>query len=99
MYAPSLSDILTDANLLAGWAKVRENQGAPGLDGQTIEQFERRLLANLSTLRDEVHYDTYRPLPLLRVEIPKKDGGKRPLSIPVVRDRVLQSATAIALTP
>ncbi|RLJ16849.1 hypothetical protein DJ031_15360 [bacterium endosymbiont of Escarpia laminata] len=99
MSAPSLHDILSDANLLAGWARVRENQGAPGVDGQTIAQFERRLLANLATLRDEVLYDTYRPLPLLRVTIPKRDGGKRPLSIPAVRDRVLQSATAIALTP
>lgn len=96
---PKLADILTDASLLAGWAKVRENNGGSGVDGQTIKRFEGRLMANLSTLRNEVVYQTYRPLPLLRVEIPKKSGGKRPLSIPSVRDRVLHSAVAIALTP
>jgi CRISPR-associated protein Cas1 len=99
MSQPRIEDILTDAGLLAGWAKVRENQGAAGIDGETIAKFERRLLGNIATLRNEVQYDTYWPLPLLRVEIPKKVGGKRPLSIPAVRDRVLQSAVAIALTP
>jgi len=99
MNNPILEDIITDANLLAGWAKVRENQGGPGVDGQTIEQFERKLQSHISTLRNEVHYDTYRPLPLLRVMIPKKSGGERALAIPAVRDRVLQSATAIVLTP
>ena len=99
MSAPTLNDILTDANLLAGWAKVRENKGGPGVGGETIEQFEKRLMRNLALLRSEVAYDTYRPLPLLRVSIPKKSGGERPLSIPAVRDRVLQSAAAIVLTP
>jgi CRISPR-associated protein Cas1 len=99
MHAPVLDDILTDASLLAGWARVRENRGGPGVDGQTIEQFGRRLMGNIRLLRNEVNYETYRPLPLLRVYIPKKSGGERPLSIPAVRDRVLQSATAIVLTP
>ncbi len=99
MSSPHIKDILTDANLLAAWARVRENEGGPGVDGQTIAAFEGRLMANLSTLRSEVLHGTYRPLPLLRVTIPKKGGGERPLSIPAVRDRVLQSAMAIALTP
>lgn len=96
---PRIEDILSDAGLLSGWARVRENQGGPGLDGETLEAFERHLMRNLSVLRDEVLYDTYRPKPLLRVDILEADGGVRPLSIPSVRDRVLQSAVAIALTP
>jgi group II intron reverse transcriptase/maturase len=95
----SLDDLLSDANLLAGWSKVRENQGGPGVDGETIADFERRLTANLVRLRDEVRFGRYRPRPLLRVMAPKKSGGERPLSIPAVRDRVLQSAAAIVLTP
>ncbi len=96
---PKLADILTDASLLAGWTRVRANQGGPGVDGETIAGFEQHLMNNLATLRNEVLYETYRPKPLLRVEIPKKTGGKRALAIPAVRDRVLQSAVAIALTP
>jgi len=99
MHPPALEDILSDANLLAGWSKVRENQGGPGVDGETIADFERRLTANLVRLRDEVRFGRYRPQPLLRVMAPKKSGGERPLSIPAVRDRVLQSAMAIVLTP
>jgi CRISPR-associated protein Cas1 len=96
---PKLPDILSDASLLAAWSKVRENEGGPGVDGETLKDFERRLMANLSTLRNEVLYGTYRPKPLLRVEVPKKQGGMRPLSIPAVRDRVLQTAVGRALTP
>jgi len=96
---PKLPDILSDASLLAAWSKVRENEGGPGVDGETLKDFERRLMANLSTLRNEVLYGTYRPKPLLRVEVPKKQGGMRPLSIPAVRDRVLQTAAGRALTP
>ncbi len=55
--------------------------------------------ANLETLSNEVQYNTYRPCPLLRVEIDKKSGGIRHLSIPVVRDRVLHTAVAMVLTP
>ena len=99
MSSPRIEDVLNDATLLAAWARVRENQGAPGVDGVTVAAFETALMGNLSLLRSEVLQGSYRPLPLLRVEIPKKGGGERPLSIPAVRDRVLQSAVAMVLTP
>ncbi len=96
----SLQAVLKKSNLLAAWEKVRSNQGAGGIDGVSISQFASKLAYHLETLKNEVHYDTYRPLPLLRVYIDKPSGdGQRPLSIPCIRDRVLQTAVALVLTP
>jgi group II intron reverse transcriptase/maturase len=94
-----LWEVLTDYNLLAAWVKVRENRGGPGADGVSIEDFERGLMQGLDGLRKEVLAGTYRPRPLLRVEVPKRGGGVRPLSIPALRDRVVQTAVALRLTP
>ena len=95
----TIQDVLADATLFAAWGKVRANSGCAGVDGQTIADFEADLLVNLTRLREEVLEGRYRPLPLLRVEIPKPAGGTRALSIPSVRDRVLQTAVATAMTP
>ena len=95
----TLTDVLSDINLFEAWAKVKANKGCAGVDGESIEDFEQNLMKNLEKLRKEVLSGNYHPRPLLKVEIPKKTGGKRALSIPTVRDRILQSATAIALTP
>ncbi len=98
--AISIEQIISDSNLLQAWYKVRANNGCAGIDRETIPDFERRLMANLALLRDEVIYQTYRPRPLFRIHVPKKNGnGLRSLSIPTVRDRVLHTAVAIALTP
>jgi CRISPR-associated protein Cas1 len=94
-----LNDVLTDTNLQQAWCKVFENRGCVGCDGQSLEAFGGNLRTNLDTLRDEVRYGTYRPLPLLRAAIDKPGGGTRMLSIPTVRDRVLQTAVAQALEP
>ena len=99
MQSISLKAVLADANLFAAWAKVKENRGRSGADGVSIGQFEQALLANMATLRDEVFHGLYRPQPLLRIHIPKEGGGTRPLSIPSVRDRVLQTAVTLVLTP
>lgn len=101
MNSVTLDDVLTDANLLAAWSKVRGNAGSAGVDGETIEAFEENLMANLDTLRKEVRFETYRPRPLLRVMVEKKEGSGRlrALSIPAVRDRILQTAVAQVLTP
>lgn len=101
MSSATLDDVLTDANLFAAWSKVRENGGSSGVDGETIEAFEENLMANLDTLRREVRFETYRPRPLLRVMVEKEEGSGRlrALSIPAVRDRILQTAVALVLTP
>lgn len=99
MNSVTIDDVLAKPNLHAAWLKVVENQGCAGIDGVDLEDFGRRLWPNLDILANEVRYGTYRPLPLLRVEVAKKDGGIRALAIPCVCDRVLQTAAALILTP
>ncbi len=99
MQKPQLADALTDLNLHQAWSKVYENQGCAGVDGQTLSDFAEHLLVNLDSLRNEVRYGTYRPQPLLRVAIDKPSGGKRLLSIPCVRDRIVQTAVAFVIEP
>ena len=96
----TIKRVISDTNLLQAWYKVKANQGCAGIDWVSLEDFERNLFSKLALLKDEVHYGTYRPKPLLRVHIPKKSSaGLRPLSIPVVRDRVLQTAVFLIIEP
>jgi RNA-directed DNA polymerase len=88
-------DILRHAYLLA-----RANAGAPGVDGMTFAQIEASGLEKwLGGLREELVSKMYRPDPVRRVSIPKPDGGERPLGIPTIRDRVVQTATKLVLEP
>src|SRR3984885_6000170 len=79
---------------------AKSNDGAPGIDGVTFEAIETQgVEALLEQLRDELIGRTYQPLPARRQEIPK-DGGKfRVLSIPAIRDRVVQGALKLILEP
>ncbi len=94
-----LPRLLADDTLIAGWIKVRSNAGGPGADGVSIERFGADLLVQLHRLREQVREGRYVPQPLLRAEIRKESGKVRRLSIPSVRDRVLQSAACLVLTP
>jgi RNA-directed DNA polymerase len=88
-------DILAHA-----YACTRANGGAPGPDGVTFEETEasgRDVL--LEELREELTTKTYRPGPVRRVYIPKLNGGERPLGIPNIRDRVVQTAVTLLLEP
>lgn len=78
---------------------VKANQGAPGVDGQSLEDFERNLASNLYRIWNRLASGTYFPPPVLQVEIPKRDGGVRVLGIPTVGDRVAQTVVAMQLGP
>jgi len=89
------SDVLQEA-----WVRVQKNKGAAGVDQQTVaavrEYGVERLLGELAR---DLRARSYRPQPVRRVEIPKPQGGKRPLGIPTVRDRICQQAARSVLEP
>lgn len=86
--------------LWRAWQEVRENKGSAGVDGVTIEDVERQGATEfLEHIRQDLVGGTYRPQPVLRVYIPKPNGGQRPLGIPTVRDRVVQQACKIVIEP
>ena len=79
--------------------KVKANQGAAGVDGQSIADFEADLSNNLYELWNRLSSGSYFPPPVRRVDIPKVDGGTRPLGIPTVADRVAQEVARRYLEP
>ena len=88
-------DILAHAYTL-----VKSNQGAPGVDGQTFWGIETLGLEGwLSGIRNDLRGKTYQPQAVRRVMIPKPGGGERPLGIPTIRDRVVQTAAKLLLEP
>src|SRR5881396_402172 len=88
-------DILAHAYELA-----KARRGAPGVDGQTFEGVEAQGLEKwLTELRNELRTKRYKPQPVRRVMIPKPGGGERPLGIPTIRDRVVQTAAKLVLEP
>ena len=88
-------DILAFAYELA-----KSNQGAPGVDGQSFKEIESQGREKwLIGIRNDLRVKTYEPQPVRRVMIPKPGGGERPLGIPTIRDRVVQTAAKLVLEP
>jgi group II intron reverse transcriptase/maturase len=87
------------SNLEAAWERVRENGGAAGVDGVSLKHFSHNLQERLAQLHTDLRHKTYRPQPVRRVYIPKSGGGKRPLGIPSIRDRIVQQALLQVLSP
>jgi len=81
------------------WKHVRANRGAAGVDEQSIQDFEARLSANLYKLWNRLSSGSYLPPPVRRVDIPKANGGTRPLGIPTVADRIAQEVVRRYLEP
>ena len=87
------------ATLAAAWKKTRSNRGAAGVDGQSVDRFAAKADVYLPELTTALREGRYRPQPVKRVEIPKGNGRTRPLGIPTVKDRIVQTAVKYVLEP
>ena len=88
--------------LAAAWAQVAANNGAPGVDGVSIEQVRdapEGVQGYLREIHETLKAKRYKPRAVRRVMIPKANGGQRPLGIPTVRDRIVQTAAKLVLEP
>jgi RNA-directed DNA polymerase len=94
-----IDKVCASATLEAAWEKVRANAGAAGVDRQSIERFEANEDLYLAELAAALRDGSYRAQPIRRVNIPKGDGRTRPLGIPTVKDRIVQTAVKFALEP
>ena len=81
------------------YKRVKANQGAAGVDGESISEFEEELKNNLFKIWNRMSSGSYFPPPVRRVDIPKDDGGMRPLGIPTVADRIAQTVVKRYLEP
>lgn len=81
------------------YQRVKANQGAAGVDGESVAAFEADLQDNLYTVWNRMSSGSYFPPPVRLVEIPKDNGGTRPLGIPTVADRVAQTVVMLVLEP
>jgi group II intron reverse transcriptase/maturase len=91
--------LLDTTNLKRAWERVLANNSAPGVDGVKVEDFALNAEENISSLRSLLENGRYEPLPLKQFTIPKPSGSLRQLSIPAVRDRIVQQALMQVLVP
>ena len=93
-----LESILDKDNLNKAYTKVVSNKGASGVDGVSVYELKEYLDNNWETIENQIRTRTYKPSPVLRVEIPKANGGVRKLGIPTVVDRMIQQAITQVLS-
>lgn len=91
--------ILFDRKIKTAWEKVKANKGAGGIDGETLESYERNVDERLENLLNKLKAKEYEPSAVRRVYIPKKNGKERPLGIPTIEDRIVQQAIVNVLEP
>ena len=94
-----LEQIVAPENMKRAWKQVKRNKGAPGVDGRTIDETAQLLREYWDEIKERLLNGTYMPHPVLRVEIPKPDGGVRKLGVPRVLDRLIQQAVCQVLSP
>jgi len=91
--------ILAPENLRAAYRRVKQNKGAPGVDGITVDQLAGQRRAQWPAIRQQLLTGTYQPAPVRRQELPKPGGGLRVLGIPTVLDRLIEQAMLQVLQP
>jgi group II intron reverse transcriptase/maturase len=91
--------VVERSNMQAALRRVKQNKGAPGVDGMSVGQLGAFLRTHWPKIRERLCRGSYEPMPVRRVEIPKANGGKRSLGIPVVLDRLIQQALHQVLSP
>ena len=94
-----MEQIVESRNMQQAWQNVKANRGAPGPDGNTLEEFEATFREQWPSVRQQLLNGTYEPSAARRKSIPKPDGTERHLGIPNVQDRVIQQAILQVLTP
>ena len=98
--AESLMEKVADTNnLWDAWRRARANKGSSGIDGQSIDEFERKALSLILEMQKQLLAEKYKPTAVRGVQIPKPNGGTRQLGIPTVKDRIVQQAMAQVISP
>jgi RNA-directed DNA polymerase len=96
----SLMDkVFRPSSLEVAWRKVEANKGSSGVDGQSLDRFAADAALYLTELHESLKSGLYSPSPVKRVDIPKGNGQTRPLGIPTVKDRIVQTALKMAIEP
>ena len=94
-----IDKVYRPATLQAAWEQVKANRGAAGIDGQSIEAFSADAGRYLDELAEDLEEGQYQPQAVRRVDIPKAGGKTRPLGIPTVKDRIVQTAVKRVIEP
>ena len=94
-----LEKILSDENIRLAKNRVYANKGASGVDGVTVQELDEYMSKNWTSIKQQIRERKYKPQPVLRVEIPKPNGGVRKLGIPTVIDRTIEQAITQVLSP
>lgn len=94
-----MNQILSQKNMQMAYQKVKSNKGVAGIDKISVAEIDEYLKENWKDIKEKILKRKYRPQPVLRVEIPKANGGMRNLGIPTVVDRMIEQAIAQVLTP
>lgn len=94
-----IDKVYRPTTLRAAWERVKSNRGAAGIDGQSIEVFAVHAERYLDELAKDLKEGQYHPQAVRRVEIPKAGGKTRPLGIPTVKDRIVQTAVKMVIEP
>ncbi len=91
--------VVERSNMQTAYRRVKQNKGAPGVDAMSVDELGDFLRAHWPTIKERLLEGSYEPRPVRRVQIPKANGGLRPLGIPTVLDRLIQQALHQVLSP